>query len=155
MANAVHGPWLIAGINERLIELHARDGSAVMSMSMLAATLNKEFGLKLTRNAIVGRCHRLKLPAREAPIIRKPKPGPKSMKIVKIDAPIVPHEAIKPPEDNVLTIYQLGFGDCRWPLGEAMDRPPFLYCGQAALEGRPYCAAHCRQAYNTPRVSWV
>ncbi len=34
---------------------------------------------------------------------------------------------------------------CRWPVeGEGYQ---MLYCGGHALEGRPYCAAHCRMAY--------
>ena len=77
------------------------------------------------------------------------------IRVVRIDAPIVPYEAVRLAEDNALTIYQLGYGDCRWPLGEAMARPPFLYCGHAAIEGRPYCAAHCAKAYNAPQVRWA
>ena len=151
--------WLTPGLTERLIELYARDGSAIMSMSMLAAKLNTEFRTKLTRNAVVGRCHRLNLPAREPPIKRSynksTRPGPKPMRIVRIDAPIMPREAVKLPDGNALTIYQLGFSDCRWPLGEAMARPPFLYCGKAAIDGRPYCGKHCRLAYNAPQKVWA
>ena len=152
--------WNTPGLNERLRELHARDGSAQLSMSMLAEKLNAEFGTDLTRNAIVGRCRRLSLPAREAPIVRnypqpKSKPGPKPMRIVRIDAPIMPYEAVKLPDGNALTIYQLGHGDCRWPLGAALDRPPFLYCGHVAIDCRPYCAAHCAVAYNKPQKEWA
>ena len=152
--------WLKPGLTERLIELHALGGAQQLSMSQMAEKLNSEFGTHLTRNAIVGRCHRLNLPPREAPIKRtypqpRRKPGPKPMRIVRIDAPIMPREAEKLPEGNALTIYQLGYGDCRWPLGEAMARPPFLYCGHAAIDGRPYCAAHCRRAYNAPQVRWA
>jgi GcrA cell cycle regulator len=152
--------WKTPGLNERLRELHARDGSAQLSMSMLAEKLNAEFGTHLTRNAIVGRCRRLSLPGRPAPLQRtypqpKSKPGPKPMRIVRIDAPIMPYEAVKLPEDNALTIYQLGHGDCRWPLGAALDRPPFLYCGHVAVDGRPYCSAHCAKAYNAPAKVWA
>ena len=129
--------WLIPGINERLRELHARDGSAALSMSMLAAKLNEEFGTHLTRNAIVGRCHRLILAGTRG--ADRAQLSPTKVKTrtetnadcVRIDAPIVPYEAVRLAEDNALTIYQLGYGDCRWPLGEALDRPPFLYCGHA------------------------
>ena len=152
--------WLTPGINERLRDLHARDGSAALSMSMLADKLNEEFGTNLTRNAIVGRCRRLGLPRRPAPIVRtypkpKAKPGPKPMRIFKVDAPIMPDIAVRLPEDNALTIYQLETDTCHWPLGEAMARPPFLYCGKAAVEGRPYCAAHCAKAYNAPAKVWA
>jgi GcrA cell cycle regulator len=152
--------WNTPGLNERLRELYARDGSAQLSMSMLADKLNEEFGTHFTRNAIVGRCHRLSLPGRPAPIIRsypqpKSKPGPKPMRIFKVDAPIMPREAVRLPDGNALTIYQLSYGDCRWPLGETFARPPFLYCGEPAIDGRPYCGTHCRQAYNAPAKVWA
>jgi GcrA cell cycle regulator len=156
--NSGLGPWLIPGINERLRELHARDGSAALSMSMIAAKLNEEFGLHLTRNSIVGRCHRLRLPARPTPIIPRKKPGPKPMRIVKVDTPIIPEIAVAPPSEARvagLTIYQTGYDDCKWPVSDDNRGITEFYCGAPAIEGRPYCGAHCRRAYNTPRMSWT
>jgi len=40
--------------------------------------------------------------------------------------------------DDLLTIYQLGFGDCRYPLGDY----PYRYCGKQSDEGQSYCAEH-------------
>ena len=35
---------------------------------------------------------------------------------------------------------------CRWPLGDPRCGD-FAYCGLAPVEGRSYCAGHCRMAY--------
>lgn len=45
-----------------------------------------------------------------------------------------------------ITIEELQPDSCRW-IGNVRDR----YCGQATVEGCPYCARHCRMAYQ-PRV---
>jgi hypothetical protein len=44
-----------------------------------------------------------------------------------------------------LTIFELLDHHCRWPNGE---RPPFRYCGQTAIDGSSYCAAHHRKAHH-------
>jgi GcrA cell cycle regulator len=36
---------------------------------------------------------------------------------------------------------------CKFPLGEMLDPPPFLFCGIPSLPGLPYCLEHCRLAY--------
>ena len=153
--------WLKPGLTERLIELHALGGAQQLSMSQMAEKLNAEFKTSLTRNAIVGRCRRLSLPAREPPLKRSyntsHRPGPKPMKIfVRVDAPIVPEIALVPEiRSEGLTIYQLGFGDCRWPVADGARGITEFYCGEPALDGRPYCGAHCRKAYNAPQVRWA
>ena len=154
MTNPALGPWVIPGINKRLKDLHARKGPKQLSMSQIRDILNAEFKTSLTRNAIVGRCHRMVLAARPSPLgNRFLKPKAKAMKTVKVDAPIVPLEALLPDErpQSGLTIYQTGNGDCKWPLGKADASPPFLYCGDPVMDDRPYCGTHCGIAYNVPR----
>jgi GcrA cell cycle regulator len=41
-------------------------------------------------------------------------------------------------------------GDCRWPVGDP-GTEVFFFCGGTAVEGLPYCGAHCRRAYNSVR----
>jgi GcrA cell cycle regulator len=43
---------------------------------------------------------------------------------------------------------------CRWP-GPGRAGPDLLCCGAPALDGYPYCAGHCRIAYqpHTPRLA--
>lgn len=45
-----------------------------------------------------------------------------------------------------ITIEELQSDSCRW-IGNVRDR----YCGDYTVEGKPYCARHCRIAYQ-PRM---
>lgn len=150
--------WLTPGLNERLVELYALSGSAELSAREIAQKLNAEFGTQLSRNGIIGRAHRLELPIRHGisrprkPRTQKPRTQ-KSRKPVAADAPILP--AMAPISRNQpLTIYQLRDGDCRWPLAQVEDYPPFMYCGRPAPIGTPYCAEHCARSYNRPQMRW-
>jgi hypothetical protein len=142
-------PWLIPGIIARLCELHALDGKQKLSFSAIRDALNAEFGTALTRNAIAGCVHRVKLPCRPSPLKRIAE-----MTKVRIDAPIVPVEAQLPPTPTGLMILQLCEGVCRWPMGELLAYPPFVYCGHDVTPGRPYCGEHCTLAYHAPLVRW-
>ena len=79
----------------------------------------------VTKNAVVGKVHRLKLPKRGSPIKQKPKP-----------AEIISLETLRP-------------GMCCWPDGDP-GTEEFNFCGQPILEGKPYCAKHCARAYVKP-----
>ncbi len=78
--------------------------------------------LQVTKNAVVGKVHRLGLAKRRPPVHKKPKDA----KILKMDA--------------------LGAGMCSWPEGEP-GTEAFHFCGQPAVDGKPYCGEHCAQAY--------
>jgi len=148
-----NSPWLLPGINERLLELYAEGHT----MRDITEKLNAEFGLDLTRNSIIGRTHRLKLPAREAPVREKVKrvyvykPRPRR---VRVDAPIAPDMPAPRGEGTALTIYQLASGDCKWPLGDIQDRPPFLFCGRDAGDAS-YCPEHHAEGHFPPRKVWI
>lgn len=60
-------------------------------------------------------------------------------------APVVVSMASEIMSDTI-TIEELQPDSCRW-IGAVRDR----YCGQIALESKPYCSHHCRLAYQ-PRV---
>jgi GcrA cell cycle regulator len=83
-----------------------------------ASRIAEELG-SVTRNAVIGKAHRLGLASRPSPI--------------KTDGPIRRPGKSKGPS-------------CQWPLGDpsAMD---FKFCGAPIEPGRPYCARHCEQAY--------
>lgn len=53
------------------------------------------------------------------------------------------------PGARMVPIYDLEFGDCRWPHGDG-ESEPFLFCGapQERKGELPYCAGHNRLAYN-------
>jgi len=81
--------------------------------------------LGITKNAVIGKVHRLGLSKRGSPIKEKPK------------------EEI---DENLVTLAKLRPGMCSWPVGEPGD-PEFHFCGESAVEGKPYCRSHCAKAY--------
>ena len=78
--------------------------------------------LGVTKNAVVGKAHRLGLPRRESPIGR----GTRKSGIVRLE--------------------KLSAGMCSWPEGHP-GTPGFRFCGKPAVRGKPYCLAHCARAY--------
>jgi hypothetical protein len=44
------------------------------------------------------------------------------------------------------SLIELGAAVCRWPFGDPATAD-FFFCGAPALAERPYCAAHCAQAF--------
>ncbi len=78
--------------------------------------------LGVTKNAVVGKVHRLGLPKRNSPIPKRPEPA------------------------KVLRFENLAPGQCAWPEGEP-GTDAFQLCGEPIVEGRPYCASHCERAY--------
>jgi len=75
-----------------------------------------------TKNAIVGKVHRLGLPKRGSPIRQKPRP-----------AQVISLEALRP-------------GMCSWPEGEP-GKEDFRFCGDPVTPDKPYCPHHCERAY--------
>ncbi len=78
--------------------------------------------LRVTKNAVVGKVHRLGLAKRHPPVDGKPTEA----KIIKLDG--------------------LGAGMCSWPEGEP-GTDAFRFCGRPAVAGKPYCGEHCARAY--------
>ena len=53
--------WLKPGLSERLAELHRLNQSSFLE---IAETLSTEFNIKVSRNAVIGRAKRMRLPER-------------------------------------------------------------------------------------------
>lgn len=122
---------------ERLKRLWADGYSASIVAMMLG---------DVTRNAVIGKVHRLELPPR-GPRARQPRP-PRRMreksppKFAK--APVVPRIAVKltAPEPKMLQVAELRSNHCRWPVGDPR-KPGFGFCGEKVAPGsQPYCAYH-------------
>jgi hypothetical protein len=132
------GPWATTpDLLARLVELYTSPEH--YSAGEMAKMLTREFRVLITRNAVIGKSHRLRMPVRPrppaaGPKIKKSKPRPRSPRprLVTIEKPA------RRQSDDLLTIYQLGFGDCRFPIGDY----PYLYCGKQSEEGQSYCAEH-------------
>jgi GcrA cell cycle regulator len=107
----------------------------------------------VTRNAVIGKVHRLGLPgravaSRKPPRRTMPRRGPGGAMLRGKPAP--KPEAVPPLPDPspaapalMLPVAKLTAGTCRWPLGDP-KRPGFGFCGHRPAHGSPYCAAHKR-----------
>jgi hypothetical protein len=156
VSNPADSIWLDPRLNLRLRELHRLKGDDELNMGEIADRLSSEFKVVVTRNAVIGRCHRLDLPRRVTPLsprARKQKvEKPMIIRKIRVDAPIVPEMPVADPAAG-LTILQLSPDSCRWPLGDLMQtRPPYLFCGKVIRVGTPYCPVHDDRARGRPFV---
>lgn len=108
-----------------------------------AAEIAKELGDGVTRNAVIGKAHRLKLSSRLSPIQQN------SKKVKKEVRPPVERRSTR--KIPIILGKQLKMEDlrekmCRWPNGNPEDAD-FSFCGHDVTEGTPYCAAHAEIAY--------
>lgn len=104
----------------------------------------------ITRNAVIGKAHRLKLSGRVSPIAPPVKKAgieapsnsnaaPKRTLRKMTDMPVnIPVKRIK--------LSDLKDRQCRWPLGDPRDED-FSFCGCRAVSGIPYCTDHAQIAY--------
>jgi GcrA cell cycle regulator len=140
-----------------------------------ASQIANLLGHGLTRNAVIGKVHRLGLAGRaKAPGLgvshpRQSAPQHRVHRVAASRSPsVAPHmtrgatalaiapqpltepepqtfESVVLPMSLRVTIVELKEAMCRWPLGDPTS-PEFRYCGSPALSG-PYCAHHCSLAY--------
>jgi GcrA cell cycle regulator len=99
--------------------------------------------LGVSKNAVIGKAHRLKLPPRPSPIRRSATPrAPRA-------AP-VPKRVPKMPARPIMRAARAhgGASSCLWPIGDP-STPDFHFCGAQAEPGKPYCLEHCARAYVT------
>ena len=101
----------------------------------------------ITRNAVIGKAHRLGLSGRmkskskvsSVSIVRKRKmPVNKNSKIIELTTSVEPM--------NPTSFADIKDGLCRWPLGEPEDLD-FKFCGRKCAEGMIYCTEHHSLAY--------
>ena len=150
------------GWTDDRVELLAKLWGEGLSASQIAAAL----GGGVTRNAVIGKVHRLGLsgraksatPAAQRP--SKPRPVPPAAEAGEI-AP-APPRAVQgwsspstdmrwasepdPVSGQLVSILDLRDSMCKWPVGDPA-KPDFGFCGGRAVSGLPYCGHHCRMAY--------
>jgi len=108
----------------------------------------------VTRNAVIGKAHRLKLSNRASPIVSSKKA--KKPKVVKTGKAKPANANVAPPKKEKildsdlnrprLPLAGLGAQDCRWPMGDP-QHDDFGFCGDHVASGVPYCLEHAQVAY--------
>ena len=132
-----------------------------LSASQIAAELGG-----VTRNAVIGKVHRLGLSGRAKPAsssARKIKRTPRTNgynsrtrggsrsggnrnSLSVVARPQI--EDMVAPESKKVDLVDLTEKTCKWPHGDpATD--DFHFCGNLPKEDAPYCEYHCRMAYQT------
>lgn len=115
-----------------------------------AAEIAKELG-DVTRNAVIGKAHRLKLSNRVSPIQQNKKATPKPANTSKpetVEKKAAPRAVAAPvkPLGKKLSLLDLKPNQCRWSEGDPRE-DDFGFCGDQIMPGLPYCAEHAKVAY--------
>lgn len=117
-----------------------------------ASVIGKKLGV--SKNAVVGKAHRLKLPARPSPIKRDGSAAPRR-RVLNIRPQVEPAPESKtyaPPPQEKEPPRRIraaeGTQRCLWPIGDPGDSD-FHFCEAPSVPGKPYCDAHCAKAYIT------
>lgn len=156
--------------NER-VELLKKLWGEGLSASQIAGELGG-----VTRNAVIGKVHRLGLsgraktssssakprrPRTAAPASsaspKKPSQQPQTIGATALKADIAPAPIVeaKPdiepiadvvPISQRATILTLTERTCKWPIGDPAT-DDFYFCGRVSDAGVPYCPYHCKIAY--------
>jgi GcrA cell cycle regulator len=127
-----------------------------------ASQIAKQLG-GVTRNAVIGKVHRLGLSGRAIPskparpVFKAPRP-----QRAAAAAPSAPRRIAEPVETEAAapatapvryvdeapgsaTVLTLGAHMCKWPIGDPSS-DSFTFCGRRCSDG-PYCTEHARVAY--------
>ena len=151
------------------VELLKKLWAEGLSASQIAAQLGG-----VSRNAVIGKVHRLKLSSRgratntQSRAKKPPRPtGSKSTSRTGSSRAIPqtvganalstafqaqPVERVRPIEDVVvpisrrLSLVELNEHTCKWPNGDPLHED-FHFCGNEAMESGPYCTYHARLAF--------
>lgn len=141
-----------------------------------AAEIAKTLGKGVTRNAVIGKAHRMGLSGRPSPIKKSAAPKkeaapkkatakaaparskkattPAAAPAAKNTAPAKEVEDVKIFEKDVVppgggvALLDLTERMCKWPIGDPRE-DDFTFCGLAIRVGTPYCPEHAAMAYQT------
>ncbi len=150
------------------VELLRKLWAEGLSASQIAAQLGS-----VSRNAVIGKVHRLKLSGRgrttsATPRVKKAAATPSQGRVTKTVTRVVtttsganalkvafeaqpvmrqrPVENVVVPIQRKLMLIQLTERTCKWPNGDPLSED-FNFCGAEAGESGPYCGYHARVAY--------
>lgn len=127
----------ISWTDERLEKL-----KSLWKKGLSISQIGEELGV--TRNAIAGKAHRIGLPKRQSPIAASssPRKAPRKPAAAEPDRPL--------PLRLALRKINWSRSSCVWPSGDPKT-VEFSFCGERIEPGKPYCAAHCTEAYTNSR----
>jgi GcrA cell cycle regulator len=156
---SIKGFWKANPEAETDLETHWNDGRRC---TLIADQLAEKYDAKVTKNMVISKAHRLGLQDRTPkPRVRGPhrrrrtasetfkdnavreKLKAKTNRRIDFTAPV--SEA---PGVGRIALLDLQPHHCRFPLGEGSA---LLFCGEPKVDGLPYCAGHCRLAYQPYR----
>lgn len=139
---------------ERIVQLWGDGRSASAIAALIGGT---------TRNAVLGKLHRLGLTQKRSPHrasietrLRRKAKRTRAAPVVKrrdiiMGLPAEPLPADDAPPANLIAIGDLEPHHCRWVYGDP-KQGNHGFCGQRHVEGLAYCAGHARKAYIVPEV---
>ncbi len=119
-----------------------------------ASQISKMLGDGISRNAVIGKSHRLGLQGRaQSRMISAPRINnrvinennaptrqrrPRGLRAIVIEKDFEP--------ENPIPLEKLTDKVCRWPIGHP-DEKDFYFCGRSAMDDRVYCKLHVMHAY--------
>jgi|TARA_R110002096_G_scaffold309403_4_gene503982 GcrA cell cycle regulator len=109
-----------------------------------ASQIAKELAEGVTRNAVIGKAHRMGLASRPSPVKSDPAKRAAAAAKKKTVASKEPTRAA--PVSGKVSILDLTESMCKWPIGHPGE-PNFHFCGKPSQPAFPYCANHCVEAY--------
>ncbi len=158
-------PW-----TDERVEMLKKLWSDGLSASQIAGRL----GMGVTRNAVIGKVHRLNLAGRATQPRNSTPRAPREPRMPGIARPQSPSmptagsaalkaytraearplslpepkplRLVELPKDGRITILHLSDKTCRWPIGDP-GTEEFCFCGHGPRESSPYCEYHARIAY--------
>jgi GcrA cell cycle regulator len=150
----VNMPAISPTWTDERVELLKNHFAAGLSCREIAADIG------VSRNAVIGKLSRLDLTRRTDRDERRAKRksferarGRKASPRQQYEmlAAIYGEQEAPPPDEpisaaNRCSLLELNELKCRWPIGTPGGED-FCFCGNASLDGRPYCLGHARLAY--------
>ena len=146
---------------EDRVEILTKLWAEGLSASQIATKLGG-----VTRNAVIGKVHRLGLsgrakPSRPSTARTRKASKPRARVVSKPRAPRMPSQPPAPPPPPPLEAKPMANGEyatimtirdhmCKWPIGDPASSD-FRFCGRKIKDNEPYCEAHCNVAYQPSR----
>ena len=112
-----------------------------------ASQIAKELAEGVTRNAVIGKAHRMGLASRPSPVKSDPaKRASAAAAKKKATAPKKAPTTVGASTTGKVSILDLTESICKWPIGHPGEAN-FHFCGKPSQPTFPYCANHCVEAY--------